>query len=604
MAENPKFEIGLTMAGAISAGAYTAGAIDFLFEALDAIEDVRAGRDTSYLEPDKPNPVFNPPHDVTISAMSGTSAGSMVTAIVAAVLGTRIKPIEAKRAVTDDTSTGNPLYDAWVNDIHYTYLLSNTDLKSKKEITSVLNSDRLDEIVSRTLKFATVTEYIRPYVSDPLSIYFCISNLRGVCYSLDLDAEKDVPNEYQMSMHADWIGFNWSSSGGSREGYTSITPGGDEKSWSQLGNAALASGAFPLGLAARALDRSFLDYENREWFIPGALLPPRRKKDKDGNDVEPAESPSSWESRAGEFQKVEPYKAKIFEGSRYEFVNVDGGVFNNEPLELVRRELAGKNERNPRDARIAKRCVILIDPFPNTSELKSEFSVKAERGLLTVVKRLLAAMVAQSRFKLEELSLAKDPDVASRKAIMPVRYDSMDKAAKFPLACGSLGGFGGFLSKAFRHHDYMLGRRNCQRFLSDHLVLPYDLKAGITNDLFAGWDEYHISKFKVERTVKIGGEQRENLVHLPIIPLLGKLARSEYTALPLWPRKPLDVSRMALREAILDRAGALKEHLIENLGRGWKLGIRGIWWWKEKDWAERALKIVDTSLKTRDIRLD
>lgn len=32
----PRFEIGLTMAGAISAGAYTPGVIEFLTEALDA----------------------------------------------------------------------------------------------------------------------------------------------------------------------------------------------------------------------------------------------------------------------------------------------------------------------------------------------------------------------------------------------------------------------------------------------------------------------------------------------------------------------------------------------------------------------------------------
>ena len=34
MSEEP-FEIGLVMAGAVSAGAYTAGVIDFLIEALD-----------------------------------------------------------------------------------------------------------------------------------------------------------------------------------------------------------------------------------------------------------------------------------------------------------------------------------------------------------------------------------------------------------------------------------------------------------------------------------------------------------------------------------------------------------------------------------------
>jgi predicted patatin/cPLA2 family phospholipase len=36
--EFPVFKIGLVLAGAVSAGAYTAGVVDFLFEALEAWE--------------------------------------------------------------------------------------------------------------------------------------------------------------------------------------------------------------------------------------------------------------------------------------------------------------------------------------------------------------------------------------------------------------------------------------------------------------------------------------------------------------------------------------------------------------------------------------
>jgi hypothetical protein len=41
MAEDRTFELAVVMAGAISAGAYTAGVMDFLFEALDAYEDAK-----------------------------------------------------------------------------------------------------------------------------------------------------------------------------------------------------------------------------------------------------------------------------------------------------------------------------------------------------------------------------------------------------------------------------------------------------------------------------------------------------------------------------------------------------------------------------------
>ncbi|HEY9135681.1 MAG TPA: hypothetical protein VIM85_07795, partial [Pseudomonadales bacterium] len=43
---------------------------------------------------------------------------------------------------------------------------------------------------------------------------------------------------------------------------------------------------------------------------------------------------------------------------------------------------------------------------------------------------------------------------------------------EYPLACGVLGGFGGFLSEKLRAHDYQLGRYNCYNFLKNHFGLP------------------------------------------------------------------------------------------------------------------------------------
>ena len=54
------FEIGLVMAGAISAGAYTAGAIDFLIQALDEWQTAKDGED-----PDCPR------HNVTLRILAG-----------------------------------------------------------------------------------------------------------------------------------------------------------------------------------------------------------------------------------------------------------------------------------------------------------------------------------------------------------------------------------------------------------------------------------------------------------------------------------------------------------------------------------------------------
>jgi predicted acylesterase/phospholipase RssA len=64
------FYVGLCLAGAVSAGAYTAGVMDYLIEALEAWEKRRGEEDV-------------PTHRVVIPVIGGSSAGGM-TAIIAA----------------------------------------------------------------------------------------------------------------------------------------------------------------------------------------------------------------------------------------------------------------------------------------------------------------------------------------------------------------------------------------------------------------------------------------------------------------------------------------------------------------------------------------
>jgi hypothetical protein len=579
MADRPTFEIGLTMAGAVSAGAYTAGVIDFLFEALDAIEDVRAGRPTGHLSAGLPgeNPIVDPPHNVRFRAMSGTSAGSMVTAIVATVLGTRVPPVTAERTATESGATGNPLYDAWVEQIHFDKLLSTGDLEEGKHVFSMLNSEPLEGIVKDTLRYAEKSDYLRPYVADPIQIYFCIGNLRGVRYSLDLNAGGDVPTEYQMSMHADWVGFQWSKAQKpGQPGAIPLSPNAAPKEWKALGDTALASGAFPIGLSARELVRDFADYERRKWF-------------------------NAYSDVSEEFPPLDTRAA--FKDGQYAFVNADGGIFNNEPLELCRTALAGEGGHNPRDPDKATRAVILIDPFPNLFELEKAYVPDKHRELLDVVQKLFGARISQARFKTDELALAKAPNVASRYAIMPSRHENGSRQTH-AIACGSLGGFGGFLSKAFRHHDFMLGRRNCQKFLSDHFALPAGTVAANLNPLFAEWPDDLREKFKVEAQDD-AGYRFAGVLHLPIVPLLGKLASPEYTRTPPWPVAPHDLTRADLQQKIIARADALKASLIAQYQPSSVLqaGISSYWWWKKKDWVDRfAIQKVGKDLSDRGIR--
>ena len=67
------FEFALVLGGTVSAGAYTAGAIDFLIEALDCFSAARAAGKA-------------PKHDVILKLIAGTSGGGVNAAIAARAL--------------------------------------------------------------------------------------------------------------------------------------------------------------------------------------------------------------------------------------------------------------------------------------------------------------------------------------------------------------------------------------------------------------------------------------------------------------------------------------------------------------------------------------
>jgi len=414
MPDRPTFELGLVMAGAVSARAYTAGVLDFLIEALDAIEDVRAGRDTGYLRSDEPDakPILAPPHQLRLTAMSGTSAGAMVTGIFTTVLGTRVPPVGPDRQLDERSPAKNPLYDAWVQLIIVAFGVAQCVGNNLFQVTGVEqrpNRRAARNIVGRE-QLVLIDQ--RAYVGPKLPIYLCIGNLRGVRYSLSLSVDKGVVNEHQMSMHADWMGFCFDRDpAASLPGMRSLAPGRAFDHWQTLGAGALASGAFPVGLSARELRRNFTDYEERDWYEPAMPRDPKRRIARDSRYIGQAWMPSSWISQSGGKTELPPlgHAGDFPPDGEYRFVNVDGGVFNNEPLELCRAAVAGDRPRNPRDPQQADRAVLLIDPFPNLFELDHHYDPTTQSHILQVVRSLLGAFVSQARFKPDELALAKDP---------------------------------------------------------------------------------------------------------------------------------------------------------------------------------------------------
>src|SRR3954453_4247569 len=110
------FEIGLVMAGALSAGSYTAGVVDFLIQALDQWHEGKRGDDPRC-----------PRHDVSLRVMAGASAGGMSAAIATPQFG------EAHTPAVDTRPPGpsnNKLFESWVRRIDISGLLNTTDIES------------------------------------------------------------------------------------------------------------------------------------------------------------------------------------------------------------------------------------------------------------------------------------------------------------------------------------------------------------------------------------------------------------------------------------------------------------------------------------------
>jgi len=482
------FEIGLVMAGAISAGSYTAGVLDYLFEALDAWEKAKS------------DPTV-PQHKVRIRVIAGASAGGMNAAIAAGALRYDFPHL---RPGTDPATLNNPFYTAWVKAISIDKLLEDNDLKQSGIVTSLLDCSVLQQITDSALNY-TAPEINRPWLSDRVRYIFTQTSLRGIPYYVPMSGNSG--SGMVMTLHKTWRSFSVEYPG--QKAFkrrpddvrlnASVIHKTSHADWAGLGNAALGSGAFPLALAPRAEDRMLSDLAWR--FV----VTYKSEKGESGiRQLQPAwpgkpQPPTSWK----------------------EYI-VDGGMMDNEPLELARVEMAGLNNMNPRRGNQACRAVVMVDPFPQTSDISSA-DPETPFMLLNCLKGLLPTAREQLRYNAEDLTLAMDEKVYSRFLIAPVRSEnnSVLNVNDEAIACGSLGGFGGFLSEEYRHHDYMLGRRNCQQFLRAYFSLAID------NPLFGAGGH----------NVPIVGNRGE----YPIIPLVGSPPTEP---LPVWPQRYINLTEL------------------------------------------------------------
>jgi len=447
------FKIGLCLAGAISAGAYTAGVMDYLIEALD---EWQKRKDEGI-----PN---TPSHKVKIPVIGGASAGGMTGVMTAAAL---VDPITPVRKVNQSDLSGfnpdNKFYRSWVgltSDNMLSELLNISDLENGK-LESALNAGFIDKIADEVVKVSAESPIQRPYIADRLKVFVTLSNLEGMKYSTNFNTINKDPDKFIIHSHSDYACFVMSEK---QEDY-------EKNGWIPLNfkknlnvttakNAAMATGAFPIGLKARNLMRESRFMNDHPWF-----------------------SVFSMDTH------------NPFINQEYNTVNVDGGMINNEPFENVRSILNEITESKPEEIQHPdhfQSTVLMIDPFPSEID-----DFKNDTKLGTIIPNILDALMNQSKAKPSILGEAVAVNKAGQYLIAPIRYAKKEGKeiaieGKLAIACGSIGGFGGFISKEFRIHDYFLGRANCEQFLREHFTVPADT----LNPIFAeGYSEVDKSMF-------------------------------------------------------------------------------------------------------------
>jgi hypothetical protein len=553
------FQIGLAMSGAVSAGAYTAGVFDFLIQALDEWEKASAGgyRDEG-IDPDK-----IPNHWVGLKVMSGASAGAITAAIGAVALADATeepRPFDRPPAGTQPIKCYLPkLYETWVVkpglvaeprqpsdsprpageatldflqtgdldppksdavDFSRTHSVPKPPEGTPVPVTSLLNSRLLDQIANAGIEVAEIREGDKPggkprtYVSKSLHIYLTLSNLRGVPYRIPF-----AGGDYHMISHGDRVHYqiegagNWDSEQTKSDFADHDKPrpikvewlktGAAEKShWKDYSICALASAAFPVGLAARDIGAvlgtnvALNEYADRRFPIEGV---------NDGDRISP-----NWPE-------------DVLESAPFWFRTADGGIIDNDPFEYARFTLMEKlDEPNPSKLEVADRAVIMISPFPEAKPIRQEGQPAPD--VMSVYSALMPSLIDQARFKPSELVRAADPNYGSRYLIGPSRVTPDGKEQVYAIASGLLGGFGGFVARSFRDHDFQLGRRNCQRFLQEAFALPS------VNAIVKNWprETAAVATFKSHRLSASGDNFRA------IIPLFGT-ARAE-VVLQEWPQ--------------------------------------------------------------------
>ncbi|WP_026451370.1 patatin-like phospholipase family protein [Aequorivita capsosiphonis] len=538
--ENEKsFKLCITMAGAVSAGAYTAGVMDYLIETLDLWEKAKEiNRSRGVDHPDYDHSI--PMHEVEIDVMSGSSAGGISSSLTLLALADK----DFKSYNKDNPSGKNNIfYESWVDMADTSgsstldKLLKNNDLKEFGEVRSLLNTTAIDSIANEAIRIREPRK-IPKYASDSLDIILTTTNLRGINFLVNFDGRGDASQGTVITNHGGFFRYklkNDKFKAGipeSEDELYYVLDISKKKHLRYLKDATLSTAAFPIGLRSREVSISS-EYIKR---YPKYLF--------------------------NQSKGIEPL---LPEGAVYKFNSVDGGIINNEPYGIGLKVL---KEKNPKHIEENRYGVIMIDPFPNKDHDVSE----SGKDILSIAKGLLRALRDQVMFNQEGILDALDLSDRTKFMIEPVRKIEVNGKwvrPKSDMASAPIAGFAGFLSRDFRAHDFQLGRKNCQAFLRYYFAVSSE---NIENRLNIIPNDVIKERFQFAvPAMDIKGEK-----FFPIIPDMRVLRNfnnqvdtakygvdAEIKALP-FPKLSFTELEKQYKKKIKNRIGSIVKYLLKN----------------------------------------
>ncbi|WP_439583787.1 patatin-like phospholipase family protein [Dyadobacter bucti] len=471
--EDDTIHLGICMAGAVSAGAYTAGVIDYLLETLEEWERAKERNENV------------PRHKVKISAISGSSAGGIISVMMPKIFCTGERPhVTLNKHQTEKEKARNLLYNTWVNffldadkDI-LDEILDPDDIRKKGGLHSLLNSGFKKRVAKEVLENTEIDgQEMPPFVENDLDVIVGLTNTSGYTFNVPFDNGKghQKENAYTVITHRDLAHFvvtrDYKPDSEFHRGKFPYDPFKRKPEEVQtVADAARGTSAFPVGFIAEHMNR------------PGQIL----KK----NDL-------LFKNKVSEPGKILPEELSKRTTERdfgFETFNLDSGTVNNEPFEHLKTVMEkryypqmGKNfEASNKDNDFFRSSILLIDPLPDTVS-SNDFK---KTGLVDLIPQILSLLQNQARFKPDLIAEAVGKQDFSKFIIAPRRVDKDGKKVNGykAIASGVLGAFGGFLNKNYLKHDFYLGRANCQSFLQHHFVIETETKNPILSKAYQDRD--------------------------------------------------------------------------------------------------------------------